>query len=181
MPIRPPSLGICGIVMIIFGTMALMNLVTAGVGQGMSAMPQANDNPLATAVQQSADFRFYKKMLLVPTLLTGILGVAAGIGVLKGREWARKAGLLWSVLYLAVGMAGSWASIACMRPVVATLPLPPSMTPEMFEAMRHSMMTSSLIAAGFTTVFFLAAAIVMIVLLTRPAVVAFCTMKPFDR
>ncbi len=180
MPIRPPSLGICGIIMIIFGALALMNLVTSGMGQGVLNQPQATTNPVATGMQQSQGLAQFKKMLLAPIFLTGVLGVVAGFGVLKGRNEARKAGILWAVLYFLIGVAENGAVLHFMRQVVATMPMPPAVKPEMVETVRSQLLISSQINAAFTTVFFLALAVAVIVLLTRPAVVKFCTAKPFE-
>jgi len=180
MPIRPPSLGICGIIMILFGTMALMNLITAGMGQGMTSLPAASANPVTVAMRESEGLKTFRKLLMAPILLTGVLGVVAGIGVLKGSNGARKAGILWAVLYLLIGLVENGSTIHYLRQIVATMPMPPTVKPEMVETVRSQLMISSLINAGFTTVFFLALAVAMIVLLTRPAVVKFCTAKPFE-
>ncbi|MDB6075509.1 MAG: hypothetical protein JWO89_3149 [Verrucomicrobiaceae bacterium] len=180
MPIRPPTLGICGIIMILFGTMALMNLITAGMGQGIASQPAVSTNPVTVAMQDSVGLKMFHKLLIVPIFLTGVLGVVAGIGVLKGRNGARKAGILWAILYLVIGLAENGATIHYLRQIVATMPMPPTVKPDMVEVARSQIMISSFINAGFTTVFFLALAVAMIVLLTRPAVVKFCTAKPFD-
>ncbi|MDB6137871.1 MAG: hypothetical protein JWO94_943 [Verrucomicrobiaceae bacterium] len=167
--------------MIIFGTMALMNLVTAGLGQGMTSMPMASDNPLTVAMRESEGLKMFQKLLLLPVFLTGVLGVVAGIGVLKGSNGARKAGILWSTLYLLAGVADNAATMFYMRQAVAVMPMPPAVKPEMVESAKSQLMVSSLINAGFTTVFFIAMAVAVIVLLTRPPVVAFCTRKPFEK
>ena len=180
MPIRPPTLGICGIIMILFGTMPLMNLITAGMGQGMTSLPAASANPVTVAMQDSVGLKTFHKLLIAPIFLTGVLGVVAGIGVLKGNNGARKAGILWAVLYLVIGLVENGATVHYVQQIVTRMPMPSSVEPAFAEVARRQVMMSSFINAGFTTVFFLALAVAMIVLLTRPAVVKFCTAKPFE-
>lgn len=178
MPIRPPSLGICGIIMIIFGVMALMNLITAGMGQG-TILPQAGANPMVVALQKDGGLEVFKKLLLLPVFLTGVLGVVAGIGALKGNNGARKAGIVWAVVYLLIGLAENGATLYYGRRAAATMDMPVAVKPDMVESVRQQVMVSSYINAGFTTFFFLVLAVALIVMLTRPAVVKFCTAKPF--
>lgn len=180
MPIRPSLLGICGIIMIIFGTMALMNLVTAGMGQGMTSLPQASENPLTVAMRDSEGLKMFQMLLRAPILLGGILGVLAGIGVLRGNNGARLAGIFWAVLYLLIGVADNAATLYYVRQAIDHITMPPAVKPDMIETVKNQLMVSSQINAGFTSVFFVALAVAMIVMLTRPEVVKFCTAKPFE-
>jgi len=173
-------LSLCAMVLILFGMMALMNLVTSeAVPESMATLVGRTDNPLSTGMQHSEAYQRFKKAMLVPTLLAGMLGIGAGIGLLQGREGARKAGIAWASIYLIMGFAAAGVNIVCARSVIDKMELPPAVKPEMEEALRTALMNSVLVSAVFTTVFVLALAVLMVVMLTRRDAVAFCTMKPF--
>ena len=138
------------------------------------------DNPVATALQQESGYQVLMKGLLVPKFLVGLLGLVAGIGVIKGRDAARKAGVIWALVYLVLGAAETAGNVYFTRAAVATMQMPPAVKPEMIAGVRAGLMNTTLIGAAFALVFVLALAIMMVVQLTRRECVEFCTAKPFN-
>ncbi len=174
-------LSLCAMVLILFGTMALMNLVTAQLQpEGVQTLVGKVDDPLSEAMRHSEGYAVFRKAMLVPTILAGIAGVVAGIAVLRGSELARKAGIVWAVAYLFMGFATAGANIWFGRVVIDKMEMPPAVKPEMVDSLRAGLMNSVLIGAGFTTVFVVALSVAVVVLLTRSDSVAFCTLKPFS-
>ena len=173
-------LSLCAMVLILFGMMALMNMVTSGaLPESMATLVGKTDDPLSAGMRHSEAYQQFNRAMIVPTLLAGILGIGAGIGLLQGRERARKAGIAWAVIYLIMGFAAAGVNVVCARSVIDKMELPPAVKPEMEEALRTALMNSVLVGAVFTTVFVVALAVLMVVLLTRRDAVAFCTLKPF--
>lgn len=164
--------------MIVFGAFGvLMLLRTALMSSSMAGLPGADQNP-ALAIMQSPEFVTYMKVMSIPSLIGGVLGIVAGIGMLKGREWGRKSGLFWTAWQLLTGLAGIWASFTYMLPMFAKMPTPRGMKAEEAEIFRTVMSAFMTAAIGVGAVFAIALPIVVLVLLTRPAVVAYCRSTP---
>jgi len=174
MPTRPSSLGVCGILLIIFGALGLIGLISSVMMvSGGWNLPGAERNP-ALAAMKLPGYLFFMKVMIVPTLLGSLLGIVAGAGLLKGHEWARKGGLLWAVVKIISGLAGVWASFAFVVPMIAKMTLPPGMKPEqaeIFRATMHAAMTGGMVMAA---VFAVALPVVLMVLLTRPRLAEYC-------
>lgn len=179
MPERPPLLSLAGMILILFGAMALMNLVTTElVHQGTQTVVGEVKNPLAEALKLSQGYQVFQKVLLLPKFLVGVFGILIGIGVIKGRETARKAALAWAVAYLALGLTETWTNVSYTREAAASMTLPATMQPDQIEAARQGLINSSLIGAVFSLGFVIALAVALILVLTRRESVAFCRWTP---
>lgn len=179
MPERPPLLSLAGMILILFGTMALMNLVTTEfVAQGTQTVVGEVKNPLAEALKLSQGYQLFQKALLAPKFLIGIFGVLFGVGVIKGRDAARKGALVWAAVYLALGLAETWANVSYTREAVASMTLPATMQLDQAEAAKHGLINSSLVGAVFSLGFVIALAVALILVLTRRESVAFCRWTP---
>ncbi len=181
MPERPALLSLCAMVLILFGAMALMNLATSMlVPENMQSLVGKVDDPFSAGLRGSESYHQLQRILLAPAAITGLLGIIAGIGLLRGSEAARKTGLAWAVIYLASGFVLAGGKIVCARAVIAALTPPDGVTAEMMQQMRDKLMKRELVEDAFTTVFVVAMSIAVVVLLTRRDSVAFCTQKPFS-
>ncbi len=179
MPERPPLLSLAGMILILFGAMALMNLVTTELaGQGTQTVVGEVKNPLTEALGRSQGYQWFQKVLLAPKFLIGVFGVLTGIGVVRGREFARKGALLWALAYLVLGFTETCANVSYTREAVAAITLPPTMQPAQVEAAKQGLINSSLIGAVFSLGFVLALAVALILVLTRRENVAFCRWTP---
>ena len=182
MPVRPGSLSLCGIVLILFGTMTLMNLFkTELMPANMQTMVGPVDNPLDQALQKLPGFVELKKAMLAPKLLLGIVGLFAGIGVIKGRESSRKLALAWSLGYLVLGMAEPLANVGFSRAAIAAMEMPKAVPADQIAVLRERLFTSTLIGTGFAVVFVVVLALLLFIQLSKRECVEFCTFKPFSR
>ena len=162
--------------------MTLMNLFNSELlPANMQTMVGKVDNPVDQALQALPGFVMLKKSLLLPKLLIGIVGIFAGIGILKGKEVARKIGLAWTLAYVVLGLAEPIANIGFSRIAIATMEMPKAVPLAQVAEIRDRLLNSTIIGTAFATVFVLALAISLFMLLSRRECVEFCTHKPFSR
>jgi len=160
-PERPTAVTVIAVLIIILGAFGLIALpinILQMVGAAKSAGP-------AAAMMQVPSVAVLSKISIPLNGLSSVLWIAAGIGLLQLREWARKLtiGLLvYAVLMQIVGMAVTIPATSAMMTSGAfgpTPPLPPA-----------TMRLIIGIVAAFVVLIIVGIAVLFMVLLTRPNV-----------
>ncbi len=160
--------------MIIFGAFGLLGVISSvAMLSVVSQMKGVSNNP-GFALMQTPQYAMFMKAMILPTLVVGGLGIAAGIGLFKGREWARKGGLVWAVLSLVTKLASLWFSYSNMAVMTSKMGSTPGMKPE--QAAMVQSITSAVVpfTLALSAVFAVALPVLLLVLLTRPKVVGYC-------
>ena len=160
--------------MIIFGAFGLLGVISSFAVLAMvSQIKGATNNP-GFAVMQTPQYAMFMKAMIVPTLAAAVLGIAAGIGLLKGREWARKGGLVWAVLTLITKLAGVWFSYSNMAMMTSKMASTPGMKPEQAAMVQGITAAIVPVTLALSALFAVALPVLLLVLLTRPRVVGYC-------
>ena len=171
---RPPTVTVPAILLLIFEVFALFGVVS---NLAMSAVPQGEGSPFATSaalLNESPEYALYSKIATPVVAVLAIAGIATALGLFKGREWSRKAGIGLAVAKLLTTTAGTWMTITYVHPLME------KMTATMMTKggdpaiMQSTMKIAMLVGAVGGALFWLAVAIAMIILLTRKSAVVFC-------
>lgn len=157
----------------IFGAMS--NFISMSLIQPGEA---AITNPALAAMNASPEFAFYTKLMAPVTLLLAVIGIITGLGLLKGREGARKAGIALGSIKVIIAIVGGWMTATYLGPAMEKimLTMAGSKATGEAEAMVQSTMKIAMTASAVGgAVFAVGLAVTMIVLLTRPSAKAFCS------
>ena len=167
---RPPTVTVPAILLLIFEVFALFGVVS---NLAMSAVPQGEGSPFAASaalLKESPEYALYSKIATPVVAVLAIAGIATALGLFKGREWSRKAGIGLAVAKLLTTTAGTTYVHPLMEKMTATM-----MTKGGDPAiMQSTMKIAMLVGAVGGALFWLAVAIAMIILLTRKSAVVFC-------
>jgi hypothetical protein len=164
---KPVSIVICGVLNLIFGGMNLISipaLLLFELIQRKLGSQMGPPNPVLQAMQENPALRAWTLIGSVFGFLAGMVLVAAGVGLLKGRPWAR----LWSIYYAiyAIVMAG-------VALVMNALFLFPILLEQARKASDPAVMggaVGGMIGAVFGSCFGVIYPIVLLFIMTRPRV-----------
>ena len=180
---RPKSLVAAAIICFIFGAFGLFGLVGAimtMVNFQPGILPEAKE--AARAMINEPHIRglaIYGGFL---NAIGGAAAIAAGVGLLKCRNWARTVVILWSAYRFIM------APITCYVTIAYTVPMTqPMMMAQMkaqsggkevagFETIMKASSIGSMIAAYAIVIFSIAISITLIILVTRPRAKAACKL-----
>ena len=171
---RPPTITVPAILLLIFEVFALFGIIS---NLAMTLAPQAAGSPFATSaalLQQSPEYMLYTKIAMPIIAVLAIVGIAAALGLFRGREWSRKAGIFLAVTKLLTTSFGTWMTIKYVHPLMeqmtASMATKGTNPAVMQPAMKFAMMAGAIVGS----VFWLAVTVTIIILLTRKSAVAFC-------
>jgi hypothetical protein len=170
---KPKTFMIAGIGLLIMGIFyfcgMLMNMVIAT----MPAMRESN--PVFKIMEQNPDYAAAYNISLVLNGILGLMALGGGIGLLMSRNWGRKLGIAWGVLYLLALPYGLWMTNKYVRP---------AMTEMQHEIMKNQsaefgkgMEIFTTAVTILTTVFWAAGCIAVIYFLARPKMRAWCALQ----
>jgi hypothetical protein len=102
---RPASVIVFGILNIVFGVFGVLALAGTIV---LFFMANASRNPIIKLMQESAVFHGWMMLSIPLGLLSGAALLAAGIGLLCFKSWARKLSIgyaIYAIVFGAIGLA----------------------------------------------------------------------------
>lgn len=157
----------------IFGAMS--NFISMSLIQPGEA---AITNPALAAMNASPEFALYTKLMAPVTLLLAVIGIITGLGLLKGREGARKAGIALGSIKVIIAIVGGWMTATYLGKAAekmfasaGTHPITGPIDVTVPSGVK-AVLTASAVGGA---VFAVGLAVTMIVLLTRPSAKAFCS------
>lgn len=166
---KPKSLLVFGILNLLFAAMGVMGIVSSLLIVLNPALQAAN--PVVDLMNTNPTYATYYKIILVPGILALIALTASAIGLIKGKEWARKLTLVWAVYYIIASLVNSWATYTFVSPhLMATLNQQGGGDATATQVGTLIMNASMIIG----TVVALTYAILLMVMLSRRKVKAYC-------
>ena len=181
-PGRPKVLTAAAILCLIFGAMGLFGLLGAMMalsGAQVAPMPGGGD-----AAKELMNEPHVKALSVYGGLIGAAVGaaaVAAGIGLMKCRDWARKVAIFWSFYHILAAIGGAYITSKYMMPLMqkmmeAQIKLQ-SNGKESDAAAAFGSKVGTLVgtlSAIFGVLFAVAVAVTVIILVTRPQGRAAC-------
>lgn len=165
---RPTILTVAAVICIVFGIIGILGSLPSLVGI------HGND-PVTQAMMADTVVQSNLKTLALVNAIAGSVLLAAGIGLLKCREWARKATLGWSIYSIFASIAGTYFTLVHMMPAMQ------KGMQEQLKTMGESAASTAKIAMMAATggafmglVFSIGLAIALMVMVTRAPVKAAC-------
>ena len=100
---RPTSVTVFGILNIVFG-------VIGGLGTAASlflfALPASSNNPMVQIIHENATYAVWLKVSVALGLLSCAMLLAAGIGLLRMKNWARLLSIGYAIYAIGFGVLG---------------------------------------------------------------------------
>jgi hypothetical protein len=104
---RPTVITVLGILNIVFAVFGLLGMI-ATIAL-LSAGANSN-NPVVNMMRENAAFATWMKISVPLGLLNCVALLAAGIGLLRMKEWARKLSIAYAIYAMVTGLAGTVAT-----------------------------------------------------------------------
>src|SRR5436309_11142195 len=101
---RPTSVTVFGVLNIVFGVIGVFSLFGTVALFFMSA--ESSTNPVIKIMASSPAYATWLKLTIPLGLLGAVANIAAGIGLLKLKEWGRKLSIAYGVFALVMGVVG---------------------------------------------------------------------------
>lgn len=172
-PTRPKVLTVAAVISIVFGAFGILGSLPALLGVMGLKMPAAD--PVSAAMLADPVVQSFQNIAGVVGALTGILLLAAGVALLKCREWARKVVIGWSIYSVIATAIGTYVTYVHIMPAMQ------KGLQEQMKGMGESgavgakvAMAAGSIGAVVGLLFGVGLAITLIVLVTRPKAKAAC-------
>jgi hypothetical protein len=115
MPTRPTSVTIFGILNLSFAGLGFLGLLFA-VAMLFIKLPAGN--PMVDIINENALYGLWLKIGLGLAFIGNLMLLAAGIGLLKLREWGRKLSIAYGILTVLAGIAGTVINCVVLLPVM---------------------------------------------------------------
>ena len=113
---RPAAVTTFGILNIFF---AVFGVVGLAASMAMLAMPETTANPVVQIMRNNPAFATWMKISVPLGAVACIVLLAAGIGLLRMKEWGRKLSLAYAVYAIIAGLAGTLVTfIFVIRPLL---------------------------------------------------------------
>ena len=100
---RPISVTVFGILNIVFAALGVLGLV---ITLAMFSASASSNNPVFKAMQESPAFMFWMKLTIPLGLITSGALLAAGIGLLLLKPWARILSVVYAIYSIVFGLIG---------------------------------------------------------------------------
>ena len=113
---RPVSVTVFGILNIVFAVLAVLAMIGT---IAMFSMPAASNNPVVRIMRESPAYAAWLKLTIPLGLLACIVLLAAGVGLLRLKSWARKVSIGYAIYAIAFGLLGIVVNfIFLLRPML---------------------------------------------------------------
>lgn len=165
---RPVSLTVLGILNIGFGVLGILGIATT---IGMLSSESYADNPALKVMRDSPGYMTWLKLTVPLGIVSSLVLVAAGIGLLKVKSWGRIMSIAHAIYSIGFGIAGIVVNyLYLMRPLFAAAQR--QQGPEAAGAIGGA------IGASVGGCFGLIYPVVLLVFMTRPGVIAAFRPRP---
>jgi len=166
---RPPSVTVCGILNIVFAAFGVFGVMAS---VALFYLPADSNNPVIKLIHESPAYATWLKVCIPLGVLTCLVLLAAGIGLLHLKPWARILSLAYAIYAILFGILGMVVNFIFM--------LQP-----MLEQARQQQGPEAAAAIGGAVggtiggCFGLIYPVLLLIFMTRPKVVAaFCSSVP---
>ena len=167
-PAKPRALLVFGIISILLGLFGLMGMVTSLLS--LVSPAASAGNPAMQAMMADPTISTFTKVGLVPGLLAAIGQIAAGIGLIKAKEWARKLIIGISAYSILAAGVGAYMSIVHISPIIG--PLMAKTLKD--ENVAKIMQVTTTVSALLGLVFSIAYSVTLTIMLMRAKVRVYC-------
>ena len=100
---RPQAVTVFGVLNIVFGAMALLCSPISLLGL---FLPVQAHNPMSRILHDNATYRSFTVLAAVVGMVAGAVLIAAGIGLLKLKPWARLTSIGYGIFAIVFGIVG---------------------------------------------------------------------------
>jgi hypothetical protein len=115
---RPVSVTVFGVLNIVFGALGVIGVIAVIVITYILPLPTAN-NPVLEITRNSPGYALWMDVALPLGLLATGVSVAAGIGLLKLKNWGRTLSIGYAIYSIVAGVIGSMVNyIFVMQPLM---------------------------------------------------------------
>jgi hypothetical protein len=168
---KPKTLLVIGILNLAFAAFGIFGLLSSIM---MLVKPEMYPgNPVPAILQNDVTYAAYYKVLMGFSLVLIPVQLASAIGLIRGREWARKLTLILAVLAVVVATVNGWVSHTHLSGPVMVEAMKSAGGDATTQKIMEVTMTISLIIGLIVSA---AWAIVQFALLCRAKVRAYCKM-----
>lgn len=168
---KPKTLLVIGILNLAFAAFGIFGLLSSVM---MLIKPDMYPgNPVPTILQNDATYAAYYKVLLGFSFVLIPVQLASAIGLIRGREWARKLTLILALVAVVVAAVNGWISHTHLSGPVMIEAMKGAGGDATAQKIMEVTMTISLIIGLIVSAIW---AIVQFALLCRAKVRAFCKM-----
>ena len=153
---------------ILLGAMGLMSMLSSLMYLLVPAIAQSN--PMIKSLMENPTYVTCLKVMTIPTMLGSLVQVGSGLGLLKSREWARKAAAGFGLYFIVASFAGAYVNYRYLFPAMA--PELAKTIPD--EAARNFANVIGVLSAATGALFGLVYGSVMTIMLMRAKVRVYC-------
>lgn len=171
---RPKVLSAAAIICFIFGALGLLGIV--GATTAIFGSPIASLDPVTGEMMSDPDIRRFQITAGILSAIGGAVLVAAGVRLLKCKNWARVTVIGWGIFHLLNASYAAYMTVVYMLPA-AHKALEAQVKGKGSAGANVAMQISSaagMIGAVMGVLFAIAVVVALIVLVTRPQAKAAC-------
>ena len=172
---KPKTFMLVGIGLLIMGIFYLLGLLMNVAYAAIPAMRETN--PMLKIMDQDPTYAAIYNTSLALNGLIGLVAIAAGIGLLKSRNWGRTLGIGWAGLTLLMLPYGLWMTNTYVKPEMAQMQNEMMGGKSMPEGFGKGMEVFTTALTILTTLFWAVGCIVVIYFLARPKMKAWCALQ----
>ena len=100
---RPTAVTVFGILNVVVAVLGVFAMIAT---MAMFSMPGASNNPVVRIMRESPAYAAWLKLTIPLGLLACVVLLAAGIGLLRLKSWARKVSIGYAIYAIAFGLLG---------------------------------------------------------------------------
>jgi hypothetical protein len=171
---RPKVLSAAAIICFIFGAFGLLGIV--GVAMAIFGSPIASLDPVSGEMMSDPGIRRFQITSGILGTLGGAVLVAAGVGLLRCKNWARVTVLAWGVFHLLNAFYAAYMTVYYVLPATQKA-LAAQMKAQGGPGSDVAVQIGSaagMIGAAMGILFAIAVVVALIILVTRPQAKAAC-------
>jgi hypothetical protein len=168
---KPKTFMLAGVGLLVMG---IFHLIGVLMNVAISAIPAMRaQNPAFMLMDENPDYALVHYASTALNVVLGGIGILAGIGLIKSKNWGRLLGIAWAVITILGAPLGFWVTNKYMAPAMRT-----QMEQAKTQGLDPELMTKvtgALAIAG--GIFWIAVCIVIIVFLARPKMKSWCRLQ----